>query len=66
MPIEPTAPKAPARKREFCPWCGAEDYVCERPFECEREIQADARAAMEDEIQNATERIREEYGYGHC
>lgn len=51
-------------KREFCPWCGAEDYACERPFECQREIQHEAQAQMENEIEDATQRIRDEYGYG--
>jgi hypothetical protein len=47
------------RKREFCPYCGAEDFDCEKPLECQREIAAEERDAMEREIQE----VRERHGY---
>jgi hypothetical protein len=57
-------PVSKPKRREFCPWCGAEDYGCENPSECQREIQAEERGAMEREIEDATRRIQEEHGYG--
>ena len=53
------------RRREFCPWCGAENFDCEKPSECQREIQSEERDSMEREAQAARERIEAEYGYGY-
>lgn len=53
-------------KKDCCEWCGApKEEGCEDPVACEKEIQAELRGRMEEELDRARQEIEERYAGGY-